>query len=146
MAKISRKFRNHNRIIVIFDPNFGKISIGSKVRKYRNFKNLSQRTLAETADVSQSIISSLESDKSIPNSIMLHRIAKALDVDISELLSDENIVQNNADKAIGNIHSQVTINNHFPDNVLDILMSNQEKITHLFETQNKLLESILKRD
>ena len=100
--------------------------------------------LAEKIDVSQSIISSLESDKSMPNSIMLNRIAKALDVDINDLLVDDSIVQNNSDKAIGNIHSQVTINNHFPENVLETLLSNQEKITNLLETQNKLMESMMK--
>jgi Predicted transcriptional regulators len=120
------------------------MSIGSKVRKFRNIKNLSQSMLAEKVDVSQSIISSLESDKSLPNSIMLNRIAKALDVDINDLLVDDSIVQNNSDKAIGNIHSQVTINNHFPENVLETLLSNQEKITNLLETQNKLMESMMK--
>ena len=83
---------------------------------------MSQRTLAEMVDVSQGIISSLESDKSLPNSVMLQRIAKALDVDINNLLVGDNIVQNNSDKAIGNIHSQVTINNHFPENVLEALL------------------------
>ncbi|GHV44600.1 hypothetical protein FACS1894180_6140 [Bacteroidia bacterium] len=121
------------------------MSIGSKIWKYRHLKNLSHSDLAFNSHISQSEISSLESDKSVPNSIMLHRIAKALDVDINDLLVDENIVQNNSDKAIGNIHSQVTINNHFPKNVLDVLLNNQEKITQLLATQNKLMENILKQ-
>ena len=75
---------------------------------------------------------------------MLSKIAEALKVDINELLADEKIVQNNSDKAIGNIHSQVTINNHFPESILEILLSNQEKISNLLEMQNKLIESILK--
>ena len=128
-----------------FEQNFGKMSIGGKARKYRIYKGFSQSMLAENANVSQSVISSLESDKSIPNSIMLNRIAKELDVDINDLLVDENVVQNNSDKAIGNIHSQVPINNHFPENMLEMLLSNQEKITDLFEMQNKLMESILKK-
>ena len=77
---------------------------------------------------------------------MLNRIAKALGVDINDLLVDDSIVQNNSDKAIGNIHSQVTINNHFPENVFETLLSNQEKITNLLETQNKLMESIMKNE
>lgn len=141
-------FENTNDILVksiTCIQNFVKMSIGSKVKKYRNIKGLSQSDLAFNAEVSQSIISSLESDKTIPNSIMLNRIAKELGVDINDLLVDENIVQNNSDKAIGNIHSQVTINNHFPENVLEILLSNQEKITNLLESQNKLMENILKK-
>ena len=121
------------------------MSIGSKVRKFRNINNLSQNLLAEMADVSQSMIQSLESDKNIPDAIHLNRIAKALNVDINELLSDERVVQNNSDKSIGNINSQVTINNHFPDNILELLLSNQEKITDLLDTQNKLFESIMKK-
>ena len=133
------------KILFIFDQNFDKMSLGGKVKKYRECKGMSQRILAEIVEVSQSSISSLESDKSIPSSIVLSRIAKELDVDINDLLSDEKIVQNNSDKAIGNIHSQVTINNHFPENILEMLMSNQEKITNLLESQNKLIESILKK-
>ena len=133
------------RNIVIFDQNFGKMTIGGKVKKYRELKGLSQSVLADKIEVSQSVISSLESDKSIPNAKMLFRIAKELDVDINELFANETIVQNNSGRAIGNIHSQVTINNHFPDNVLEMLLSNQEKITNLLETQNKLMESIMKK-
>ena len=121
------------------------MSLGSKVIKYRKRKNLSQKKLADEAGCSQSDISSLESDKSIPCAVLLFDIAKALEVDINELLSGESIVQNNSDKAIGNIHSQVTINNHFPDRILELLLSNQEKITDLIETQNKLVSSLMKK-
>ena len=76
---------------------------------------------------------------------MLCKIAKELGVDINDLLRDENIVQNNSDKSIGNIHSQVTINNHFPENVLEVLLMNQERITNLIESQNRLIEKLLKK-
>ena len=131
------------RNIVIFDHNFDKMSIGTKVRQYRHIKSLSQSDLAIRSGVSQSIISSLEADKSIPNSVMLNRIAQELEVDINELLKNDQVVQNNFDKAIGNVYSQVTINNLFPENVLNVLLSNQEKITNLIGMQNKLLETIL---
>ena len=108
-------------------------------------KGLSQSDLALRAEISQSVVSSLESDKTIPNSMMLNRIAKVLDVDINELLKDDNVVQNIFDKAIGNIHSQVTINNNFPENLLEVLVSNQDKITNLLETQNKLIDTLLKK-
>ena len=125
-------------------PNIVKMSIGSKVRKFRNLKSLSQSDLALRSDVSQSIISSLESDKSIPNSVMLRRIAEVLDVDINELLKEDFINQNIFDKGIGNIQSQVTINN-FPENILEDIISNQQKIFTMMESQNKLLESLLKK-
>ena len=121
------------------------MSLGGKVKNLRGRKNMSQRELADLVEVSQTAIASLEADKSVPNVIMLQRIAKVLEVDINELLSDERIIQNNSGKAIGNIHSQVTINNHIPDNVMEILLTNQEKLMRIMETQNKLLESLLKR-
>ena len=121
------------------------MSIGTKVRHYRHLKSLSQSDLAMRSSVSQSIISSLEADKSIPSSVMLNRIAQELEVDINELLKDENVVQNNFDKSIGNVHSQVTINNHFPENVLNVLLSNQEKISNLIDGQNRLLETLLEK-
>ena len=52
------------------------MSIGAKVRKYREAKGFSQEELAVRLDVAQTTISSIESDKSIPNSILLHKIAK----------------------------------------------------------------------
>ena len=108
-----------------------------------SYNKLSQETLADMAQVSQGMISDLESGKHIPNAIILFRIAEALKVDINELFSDDMIIQNNSDKAIGNIRSQVTINNLFPENVMDILLANQQKMTALLEAQNKLLESII---
>jgi transcriptional regulator with XRE-family HTH domain len=142
-AKINYISQFCYRNIVIFDRNFNKMSIGTKVRYYRHIKSLSQSDLAIKSGISQSIISSLEADKTVPNSVMLHRIAQELEVDINDLLKDENVVQNNFDKAIGNIYSQVTINNHFPENVLNVLLSNQEKITNLIEAQNKFMETLL---
>ena len=152
LQRNSEKNSYSNKIsvkVINFDQNFNKMSIGTKVRKYRMLKGLSQSDLTLRAEISQSVVSSLESDKTIPNSMMLNRIAKVLEVDINELLKDDNIVQNNSDKAIGNIHSQiqnqVTINNNFPKNLLEVLMSNQDKITNLLETQNKLIDTLLKK-
>ena len=105
-------------------------------------KDLSQSDLAFRAKISQSIVSSLESDKTIPGSVRLQRIAKVLEVDINELLKDDSFVQNNSGEAV--VHSQITIN-HFPENVMTILMSNQEKITDLLTTQNKLIDVLLKK-
>ena len=78
---------------------------------------------------------------------MLSRIAEELEVDINTLLTEERNVQHISGNAtgniIGNIHSQqVTVNSNFPEDLLKTLLTNQEKINNLLETQNKLLESI----
>ena len=59
------------------------MSIGNKVRRYRESKGWSQEDLAFRLDVTQGTISNIESDKSIPNSILLNNIAKTLEVDLN---------------------------------------------------------------
>lgn len=79
------------------------MSIGSKVRKYREAKGFSQEDLAFRLDVAQTTISSIESDKSIPNSILLNKIAKELDVNINDILNDEITIinSNNGEHSTG---------------------------------------------
>ena len=76
------------------------MSIGAKVRKYREAKGFSQEELAVRLDVAQTTISSIESDKSIPNSILLHKIAKELDVNINSLLDDIKTINNVNDNVL----------------------------------------------
>lgn len=52
------------------------MSVGSKVRFYREAKNYSQEDLATLLDVAQTTISSIESDKSTPSAVLLNRIAE----------------------------------------------------------------------
>lgn len=85
------------------------MSIGSKVRKYREVKGISQEDLAFRIDVAQTTISSIESDKSIPNSILLHRIARELDVDINEILEEGKTNINTVEKNEGVINVDTNI-------------------------------------
>lgn len=64
------------------------MNLGQKVRKHIESKGWSQDDLAIRLDITQGTISNIEADKSIPNSILLNRIAKELEVDINELLND----------------------------------------------------------
>ncbi|MFV0305574.1 MAG: helix-turn-helix domain-containing protein [Moheibacter sp.] len=96
------------------------MSIGSKVRFYREKKEYSQEDLATLLDVAQTTISSIESDKSVPNAILLSKIAEELDVDINELLSDSKVIQKNKTKvnngAIGNYN---TVNNYLSEKLIE---------------------------
>lgn len=71
--------------------------------KARQRKNLSQRELADAVDIPQSTLSSIESDKSTPNAILLNQICRQLEIDISELLNEDSYVINNIDNNSGNI-------------------------------------------
>ena len=81
------------------------MSIGSKVRKYRESKGWSQDELALRLDVAQTTVSNIESDKNIPNSILLSKIAKELEVDLYDLLEEKHIINNvnNEPGSIGNV-------------------------------------------
>ena len=65
------------------------MSIGIRVKRFREAKGISQDDLALRLDVAQSTISSIESDKSIPNSMLLRNIAKELEIDMNQLFDDK---------------------------------------------------------
>ncbi|CAH0176739.1 helix-turn-helix transcriptional regulator [Chryseobacterium sp. Bi04] len=107
------------------------MSIGSKVRKYREIKGWSQEDLAFRLDVAQTTISSIESDKSIPNSILLNKIAQELDVNINDILDERKTNINTVEKNEGVINVDTSINTF---NMLS------EKLIELYEVRIKDLE------
>lgn len=124
------------------------MSIGSKVRQYREAKNWSQEDLALRLDTTQTTISNIESDKNIPNSLLLSNIAKELEVDINDLLSDSsNIMSNNqfSDHAVAAVNQyNPTFNIQSPE-LIESIVKNQEQIAKLMEIQSKLIEALLRK-
>ena len=84
------------------------MSIGTRVRQYREAKSWSQEDLAVRLDTTQTTISNIESDKNIPNSLLLNKIAQELEVNINDLLNDSTIISNNE------LHDQSAINQYNP--------------------------------
>lgn len=125
------------------------MSIGSRVRQYREAKNWSQEDLALRLDTTQTTISNIESDKNIPNSLLLSNIAKELEVDINDLLSDSsnNIMSNNqfSDHAVAAVNQyNPTFNIQSPE-LIESIVKNQEQIAKLMEIQSKLIEALLRK-
>ena len=126
------------------------MSIGNKVRRYRESKGWSQEDLAFRLDVTQGTISNIESDKSIPNSILLNNIAKTLEVDLNELLNDT-VQVNISNNQFSDMSSAGTVNQYNPvfnmqsPEFLESIIKNQDNISKLIEAQNKLLREILKK-
>lgn len=124
------------------------MSLGIKVRRYREAKNWSQDDLALRLDVTQGTISNIESDKSIPNSLLLNSIAKVLEVDINDLLNDSNniIISDNefSDSSSAINQYRPVINMQSPE-LMESILKNQEQIAKLIESQNKLIEGLLKK-
>lgn len=61
--------------------------LGSKIRRLRQKKNLSQSELAQKAGVAQSTLSYLESGKKMPQFDTLSALCKGLGVSVLELLT-----------------------------------------------------------
>ena len=126
------------------------MSIGNKVRRYREAKGFSQEDLALRLDVTQGTISNIESDKSIPNSILLNNIAKALEVDVNDILNDA-VQVNISNNQFSDMSSAGTVNQYNPvfnmqsPELLENIIKNQDNISKLIEAQNKLLAEIFKK-
>jgi len=74
------------------------MNIGSAIESVRKIKNISQKDLAERAEITQSYLSLIESDKKIPNVKTLNAISAVLDLPTPFLLLfsiSENDVPNN---------------------------------------------------
>ena len=121
------------------------MSIGTRVKRFREAKGISQDDLALRLDVAQSTISSIESDKSIPNSMLLRNIAKELEIDMNQLFDDKFTNYNQIEKNDGVVNfGNGTINMQSPE-LLENIIKNQENISKLIEAQNKLLAEIFKK-
>ncbi|AZA48674.1 XRE family transcriptional regulator [Chryseobacterium carnipullorum] len=121
------------------------MSIGTKVRKYREAKNWSQEDLAMRLDTTQTTISNIESDKNIPNSLLLNKLAKELDINMNELFDDKITNINQIEKIEGAVNlGNGTINMQSPE-LIESILKNQEQITKLIELQSRLIENLLKK-
>ncbi|MFY1047270.1 helix-turn-helix domain-containing protein [Chryseobacterium sp. GP-SGM7] len=129
-------------------------SIGFKIKKLREQKNISQEDMAFQLDISQSYLSKLENGvvEKI-DFLFMQKVAELFKVEPQYFLDDQ-VVQNIADNhnsAVGNMHnSTITIHNTVSENLLENFVQNQnqlskqqEQISQLMEMQNKLIERLL---
>jgi transcriptional regulator with XRE-family HTH domain len=123
------------------------MTLGTKLNKLRTGRNLTQVQIAEKLHISQNAYNKWESDKAKPAMENLMRIADFYETDVYDLLDETPIVQNNTDRAVGNIHNNntVTINNTISEELIESIIKNQQDITSLVEAQNRLIESLLKK-
>ncbi|MCX8526232.1 helix-turn-helix domain-containing protein [Chryseobacterium formosus] len=123
------------------------MTLGTKLNKLRTGRNLTQMQIAEKLHISQNAYNKWESDKAKPAMENLMKIADFYETDVYDLLDETPIVQNNTDRAVGNIHNNntVTINNTFSEELIESIIKNQKDITSLVEAKNKLIEGLLKK-
>lgn len=123
------------------------MSLGTKLKQLRQNKNWSQADAAYRLDISQPAYNKWETDQIKPNIDKLGKIAEVFETDIYELL--ENISTINFPNATFEGTSYVvstdsTINMQSPE-LIESILKNQEQISKLIESQNKLIESLLRK-
>ena len=99
--------------------------IGEKIREIRISKGITQKQLAEKLNTSQQNLAQYENGKRNPKLETLQRIATALDVAISNLLTKEYIMQGN-------------ITRNDLNDWIDVLgETKSDKINELFDSLNE---------
>lgn len=123
-------------------------SIGFKIKKLREQKEISQEDLAFQLEVSQSYLSKIENGAIEKlDFIFMQKISDFFKVEPQYFLEGDTIVNNNVEKStnssVGNI-GDTTINNTTDQNLLENVINNQNQINQLMEMQNRLIEKLLK--
>lgn len=62
-----------------------RLRVGLNVQRARRSRGLSQEELAARANIHQTYLSGVESGKRNPTIIVLDRVAKALEIDLSDI-------------------------------------------------------------
>lgn len=129
----------------IFIKNLINMSIGENVKTKRLKLNISQEVLAEKLHVSQATLSNIESNKSVPDIILLQQIADMLDTNINDLLDTERIIINNNNQKGGVGYAEIV--NQLSENLIKQyekrIMDKNEEILYLKNKLNKLEDKLL---
>lgn len=64
------------------------MSLGLRIKTMRKARGFTQQKLAEMVGVSRTYIQTLESNRRLPSMKLLQNLARALDVNLSDLVSD----------------------------------------------------------
>ena len=119
-------------------------SIGFKIKKLREAKDLSQDELAFLLQTSQGNISKIESDTIEKlDFLFMQKVCEFFQVDFKYFL-DENVSQINKETTSSaiSIYGNPTVNNNFPDIVLEqvkyLVESNKKKDDEIIDLKVKL--------
>jgi transcriptional regulator with XRE-family HTH domain len=99
-------------------PSQAEIQVGRKIKEARRARDLKLRELAERSDVSESLISKIENGKARPSISSLHRIAAALNINLSWFFNTEEqgeprIVMRHGERKVLRYHAEGTASENF---------------------------------
>ncbi|SEW01229.1 Transcriptional regulator, contains XRE-family HTH domain [Chryseobacterium wanjuense] len=129
-------------------------SIGFKIKKLREQKEISQEDLAFQLDISQSYLSKIENGSIEKiDFLFMQRVAEFFKVEPQYFLEGDTVIndiETSNNSAVGYFRNY-TINNNIDGDLFKSFVQNQEQITkqqeqisQLMEMQNKLIEKLLK--
>ena len=93
---------------LLSEEKIGTLNIGDRVKMLRISQKRTMEEIAKASDLSKSMISKIENNKTIPSVAALVKIAKALGTNISNLLEQEgflNAIITTRQKALENLTS-----------------------------------------
>lgn len=124
------------------------MTLGTKLRKLRDNKKLSQIEISNMLGVSQSAYNKWEADQAKPSVDNLLKISNYYHTDLYELLDEVPSVSISNNEFNDNSNA---INQYYPTvymqspEIIESVLRNQENISKLIEAQNKLLSELLKK-
>jgi len=115
-----------------------KIKAGENIRTWRELKGLKQIDLAKRIDISPEALSNIENGVSKPNIERLEDIADALDIEVSQLLVNPqlllSLMNSPNNKTVPAFQNQPD----FDKDLLERVVSVMEKITALYSSTIQL--------
>jgi transcriptional regulator with XRE-family HTH domain len=112
------------------------MQIGSKLKRIRESKRISQQEIANYLNISQKTYSNIESDKSKPTLPQFSKLAEFLDFDLLELLKEQGIIFNQKNTKGSN---NGIVHNNFS---LELKEQYEAQIKNLQEINNLLKDKI----
>ena len=114
-----------------------KMKVGENILYWRKINGLKQETLAEKIGISVTALSNIENGVSKPNIERIEDIADALEIEVSQLLTNPQQLFAFTNTAPGDGTSYSRTNQHNYDKTLmERMMQVMEKMTDFFTTKN----------
>ena len=116
--------------------------IGQKIKRIREYKNLTQKYLADELGMTQGAYSKIEMGESDISVTRLEKIAKLFDMKLEELLTFDNVVFNTTNNPNGgNVMSQITYT--ISENERKLYEKQIETLRDEVDFLKKLLEMVM---
>lgn len=119
-------------------------SVGFKIKRLRERKNISQDEFAYKLDISQATLSKIENGAVEKiDFLFMQKVCDYFEIDPNYFLDGETVI-NEVQTNNGVVYNKGTFNN-FPEHLIESVVNNQNQIVKLIELQNKLIEQLLKK-